>query len=170
MTNIGTSAGSLAVAGSGLSIPYVDGYAYNSAAIAKGAWVCVPAANQTPGTTTQMSANASATQAKGGIPVVAEEASTAFPARVRVCFQGRVQALVKSTANNAIEVGDRLCAGSAQALDADAPAVNTRRWIAYADEAVAAGSSSTASLRWVVLIGHHGLGLQAYTNATGIGT
>lgn len=105
---------------------------------------------------------ASAAQRRTSIPGVALE-NAAVGAIYRVRIQGMCRALVKSTGNNAITRDAALCFGTAKSLEADAPAVNTNRWVARAVDEVAAGSSSTAALRTVVLYGVTGLGI----NATG---
>lgn len=105
---------------------------------------------------------ASAAQRRTSIPGVALE-NAAVGQTYRLRIQGRCKALVKSTGNNAITRDAGLSFGTVKALDADPPAVNTNRWVGRCVEEVAAGSSSTASLRTVILYGLTGLGI----NATG---
>lgn len=103
---------------------------------------------------------ASAAQRRTSIPGVALE-DAAIGAIYRARIQGRCKALIKSTGNNAITRDAGLSYGTVKALDADPPAVNTNRWVGRCVEEVAAGSSSTASVRTVVLYGLTGLGINA---------
>ena len=145
----------------GLDIPNIDAPAGSGAALAIGDVLPMSASFIVTSGPQGGISTATAGQRKSASVCVALTPTSATGQNLRVRVQGRVKALVKSSSNNAIAVGDRLCFGTAKALEADAPAVNTNRWVAFADEAVAAGSSSTAALRDVILMGPAGLGIQA---------
>lgn len=156
-----TTQSPMANAGSGLSIAIVDGYATTGAAVSVGDVLPLPSANVGTATLASGLTTASAAQRKSAVVCVAMEAATASGQRIRVRLQGRCKALVKSTSASAIAVGDRLCFGTAKALDAQPSLVNTNRWVAYADEAYAVSTSVTAALKDVILMGPNGLGNQA---------
>lgn len=157
-----TTQAAVAAPASGLSIAPIICYAIVGPAqtILVGDLVPIPASSLLSGSLTAGLATASAAQRKSSVAGIALEGGTAG-VRIRVLIQGRGKCLMKSTGNNAIAVGDPLCFGTARALEADPPTVNTNRWVGYADEAFAAGSSSTAALKDVILLGPHGLGMQA---------
>jgi hypothetical protein len=145
--------------GTDFSVAVIDTYVIAGGTISVGDVLPLPASSiVTAGNATGVT-TASAAQRKASTVCVALKAGVSLE-RIPVRIQGRVQALVKSTGNNAIAVGDRLCFGTVKALEADAPTVNTNRWQALADEAFAAGSSSTAALKFVILMGPPGLGIQ----------
>lgn len=145
----------------GLDIPNIDAQAGSGAALNVGDVIPMPASFIVAGAAQGGLSTATAVTRKCSTAAVALTPTSATGQSLRVRVQGRVQALVKNTAGNAIAVGDRLCFGTGKAFDAEPPTVNTNRWVAIADEAVAAGTSTTASLRYVILLGLDGLGMQA---------
>ncbi len=145
--------------GTNYRVPNVDVIATAFAAITAGDVVPISASAPLVAGVFVATSTATAAQRKAAYVGVAM-ASAASGATLPVRIQGSCYALVKRTSGCPIAVGDPLCFGTAKALEADPPAVNTNRWGAYAASAVAVGTSATASLQKVVLTGIYGHGIQ----------